>query len=55
MLIANATSLEIQVSTLMAPFATSAFAAHSLISTSYVVQGCVSGSHRHVHVIESGY
>ncbi|KAA8621644.1 ProP Permease of the major facilitator superfamily [Pyrenophora tritici-repentis] len=42
LIIANVTSLEIQVTSLMAPFATSAFSSHSLVSTIYVVQGVVS-------------
>lgn len=40
---ANVTSLEIQVTSVMTPFATSAFSSHSLVSTIYVVQGVVSG------------
>lgn len=43
LIIANVTSLEVQVTGLMTPFATSAFQTHSLISTIYVVQGVVSG------------
>lgn len=43
LLIANVTSLEIQVTGLLTPYATSAFQTHSLISTIYVVQGVVSG------------
>jgi SP family sugar:H+ symporter-like MFS transporter len=43
LLIANVTSLEIQVTSLMSPFAVSAFQTHSLLSTIYVVQGVVSG------------
>ncbi|OAK95394.1 siderophore iron transporter mirC, partial [Phaeosphaeriaceae sp. SRC1lsM3a] len=39
LIIANVTSLEIQVTSLVAPYATSAFLAHSLLSTIYVVQG----------------
>jgi MFS family permease len=42
LIIANVTSLEIQVTGLLTPYATSAFAAHSLISTIYVVQSIVS-------------
>ncbi|KAJ4376037.1 hypothetical protein N0V83_001317 [Neocucurbitaria cava] len=42
LLIANVTSLEIQVTGLLTPYATSAFQTHSLISTIYVVQGVVS-------------
>ncbi|EAT82205.1 hypothetical protein HBH56_107270 [Parastagonospora nodorum] len=42
LLIANVTSLEIQVTGLLTPYATSAFSLHSLISTIYVVQGIVS-------------
>ncbi|KAL6711564.1 hypothetical protein ACN47E_004498 [Coniothyrium glycines] len=42
LLIANVTSLEVQVTSIMAPFATSAFQSHSLLSTIYVVQGVVS-------------
>lgn len=42
LIIANVTSLEIQVTSLVAPYATSAFLAHSLLSTIYVVQGIVS-------------
>ncbi|KAI4918870.1 hypothetical protein J4E85_009658 [Alternaria conjuncta] len=42
LLIANVTSLEIQVTSLLTPYATSAFALHSLVSTIYVVQGVVA-------------
>ncbi|USP78239.1 hypothetical protein yc1106_05513 [Curvularia clavata] len=42
LLIANATSLEIQVTGVLLPFATSAFSAHSLVSTVTVVQGVVA-------------
>ncbi|KAF1835129.1 hypothetical protein BDW02DRAFT_496573 [Decorospora gaudefroyi] len=42
LLIANVTSLEIQVTGVMARYATSAFVLHSLLSTIYVVQGVVS-------------
>jgi len=41
-LIANVTSLELQVSSLMTPYATSAFKQHSLVSTVFVIQGVVS-------------
>jgi hypothetical protein len=43
MLIANITSLEIQTTSNLTVYATSAFAAHSLVSTVTVVQGVVSG------------
>jgi SP family sugar:H+ symporter-like MFS transporter len=39
---ANVTSLETQTTWLYAPFATSSFLAHSLISTVTVVQGVVN-------------
>lgn len=42
LLIANVTSLEIQVTGALVPFATSAFSAHSLVSTVTVVQGVVA-------------
>ncbi|RII22881.1 hypothetical protein CUC08_Gglean013320 [Alternaria sp. MG1] len=42
LLIANITSLEIQVTSVLTPYATSAFAQHSLVSTIYVVQGVVA-------------
>ncbi|KAH7068384.1 hypothetical protein BKA63DRAFT_423209 [Paraphoma chrysanthemicola] len=42
LLIANVTSLEIQVTSLLTPYATSAFKAHSLVSTIAVVQNVVS-------------
>ncbi|KAF3009751.1 hypothetical protein E8E13_009449 [Curvularia kusanoi] len=42
MLLANITSLEIQVTSNLTAFATSAFKAHSLVSTVAVVQGVVS-------------
>jgi hypothetical protein len=42
LLIANITSLEIQVTSLLTPYATSAFQAHSLVSTIAVVQNVVS-------------
>ncbi|EOA90391.1 uncharacterized protein SETTUDRAFT_158986 [Exserohilum turcica Et28A] len=42
LLIANATSLEIQVTGALLPFATSAFSSHSLVSTVSVVQGVVA-------------
>ncbi|KAI6777623.1 uncharacterized protein J7T54_003358 [Emericellopsis cladophorae] len=42
LLIANVTSLEIQVTGIMVRFATSDFLLHSLVSTIYVVQGVVS-------------
>lgn len=45
MIIANITSLEIQVTGLLTPYATSAFRSHSLISTIAVVQGVVSGEY----------
>jgi SP family sugar:H+ symporter-like MFS transporter len=45
LLIANVTSLEIQVTGIMTRYATSSFALHSLLSTIYVVQGVVSGKH----------
>jgi SP family sugar:H+ symporter-like MFS transporter len=47
LLIANVTSLEIQVTGIMTRYATSSFALHSLLSTIYVVQGVVSGKHSH--------
>lgn len=43
MLIANITSLEIQVTSNLTSYATSAFSSHSLVSTVAVVQGVVSG------------
>jgi MFS family permease len=39
---ANVTSLELQVTSLMTPYATSAFRQHSLVSTVTVIQGVVS-------------
>ncbi|CAG5166490.1 uncharacterized protein ALTATR162_LOCUS6932 [Alternaria atra] len=42
LLIANITSLEIQVTSALTPYATSAFSQHSLVSTIYVVQGVVA-------------
>ncbi|KAH8722661.1 major facilitator superfamily domain-containing protein [Phaeosphaeriaceae sp. PMI808] len=42
LLIANTTSLEIQVTSLLVPYATSAFKAHSLVSAIAVVQNVVS-------------
>ncbi|KAF2818673.1 MFS general substrate transporter [Ophiobolus disseminans] len=42
LLIANVTSLEIQVTSLLTPYATSAFKLHSLVSTIAVVQNIVS-------------
>ncbi|KAJ8109723.1 hypothetical protein OPT61_g7253 [Boeremia exigua] len=42
MLLANITSLEIQVTSNLTAFATSSFSAHSLVSTVTVVQGVVS-------------
>jgi hypothetical protein len=42
LLIANCTSLEVQVTSAMTPFATSAYRAHSLVSTVTVVQGVVN-------------
>ncbi|KAJ4347816.1 uncharacterized protein N0V89_009186 [Didymosphaeria variabile] len=41
-LMANVTSLELQVTSLMTPYATSAFQQHSLVSTVTVIQGVVS-------------
>lgn len=41
-LIANVTSFELQITTLLTPFATSAFKQHSLVSTVTVIQGIVS-------------
>ncbi len=49
---ANVTSLEVQVTSALAPFATSAFKTHSLISTVYVVQGVVSGESYTVFTLE---
>jgi len=43
MLLANITSLEIQVTSNLTAYATSSFKAHSLVSTVAVVQGVVSG------------
>lgn len=43
LIIANVTSLEIQVTSVMTPLATSAFQSHSLLSTIYTVQGVVAG------------
>lgn len=43
LIIANVTSLEIQVTSVMTPIATSAFLSHSLLSTIYTVQGVVAG------------
>lgn len=54
LLLANVTSLEIQVTSLLVPYATSAFAAHSLVSTIYVVQSIVSGKFKlfqKVHIL----
>jgi hypothetical protein len=45
MLLANVTSLEIQVTSYLTPYATSAFRQHSLVSTIAVVQGIVSGQY----------
>jgi SP family sugar:H+ symporter-like MFS transporter len=45
LLIANVTSLEIQVTGVMTRYATSSFSLHSLLSTIYVVQGVVSGKY----------
>lgn len=42
LLIANVTSFELQITSLMTPFATSAFQQHSLVSTVTVIQGVVS-------------
>jgi MFS family permease len=42
--IANATSLEVQITSLMTAFATSSFMAHSLVSTVAVVQLCVNAT-----------
>ena len=42
LLLANITSLEIQVTSLLQPYAVSAFSMHSLVSTIAVVQGIVS-------------
>jgi hypothetical protein len=42
LIMANVTSLEQSMSFLFAPFATSSFLAHSLISTVSVVQGVVN-------------
>ncbi|KAF2400833.1 hypothetical protein EJ06DRAFT_476754 [Trichodelitschia bisporula] len=42
LLMANITSLEVQVTSTLTPFATSAFLAHSLVSTVTVVQGVVN-------------
>lgn len=42
LVIANVTSLEIQVTGVMTPLATSAFSSHSLLSTIYTVQGVVA-------------
>jgi hypothetical protein len=39
---ANSTSLEVMVTSNMTPYATSAFAAHSLVSSVAVVQGVVN-------------
>lgn len=39
---ANSTSLEVQVTSIMTPYATSAYSAHSLVSTISVVQGVVN-------------
>ncbi|KAJ5058512.1 siderophore iron transporter mirC [Bipolaris maydis] len=44
LLIANVTSLEIQVTGALVPFATSAFSAHSLLSTVTVVQGVAASN-----------
>lgn len=41
---AFSTSLEQQTTVNLTPYATSAFAAHSLVSTVTVVQGVVNGS-----------
>jgi hypothetical protein len=42
MIIANVTSLEIQVTSFLSIYATSAFKAHSLVATVAVVQNIVS-------------
>jgi hypothetical protein len=42
MIIANVTSLEIQVTSFLSTYATSAFKAHSLVATVAVVQNIVS-------------
>lgn len=42
MLMANSTSLEVQVTSIMTPYATSAYSAHSLVSTISVIQGVVN-------------
>lgn len=42
LVIANVTSLELQVTSVMTPLATSAFQSHSLLSTIYTVQGVVA-------------
>ncbi|KAH7126623.1 siderophore iron transporter-like protein [Dendryphion nanum] len=44
LLIANVTSLEIQITGLLTPFATSAFKQHSLVSTVTVIQAVVSAA-----------
>ncbi|KAF2845632.1 siderophore iron transporter mirC [Plenodomus tracheiphilus IPT5] len=44
LIIANVTSLEVQVTSVMTPLATSAFQSHSLLSTIYTVQGVVAGN-----------
>ena len=43
MLLANITSFEIQVTSNLTFYATSAFSSHSLLSTVAVIQGVVSG------------
>ena len=43
MLIANITSLEIQTTSNISAYATSAFQSHSFLSTVTVIQGVVSG------------
>ncbi|QDS75197.1 hypothetical protein FKW77_008748 [Venturia effusa] len=42
MLMANSTSLEVQVTSIMTPYATSAYSAHSMVSTISVIQGVVN-------------
>ena len=50
MLLANITSLEIQVTSNLTAYATSSFKDHSLVSTVAVVQGVVSGQYLRAYV-----
>lgn len=54
MLLANITSFEIQVTSNLTFYATSAFSSHSLLSTVAVIQGVVSGMSSIFAVLELG-